>query len=780
VTSWSRRLNAAERRPGLSAARARLDADGQTDPLTSPELDGVIDDDLAVLRALVTVAGEREGFRRRVPVTAERDGRPVELVYEVAHGEEGPTVRAVGAPVEPEGPGAGPLDVTAVLTRTLVETPDLVAVFSSVGHEAVWANDAFASVVPVRAEDKVWLVELLDEWSKGHYEVKVLPALVKYGRWRGYLTLRGVEGERRVSSVIVAHRDDRGEIDAVSLVARDTPGAPADQPADALEVDAGARFAALVENPTEIIVVCDLDGAIRYASPGAVRLLGGGELALDGSANVMDRVVGGAAPASLLALVQPDEQGVGVPVEVTLEDPEGSLRHLEVIVTDLTDNPAIRGLVLNARDVTDRVEAANALVEAAYTDALTGLPNRVRLLDRLAEQGESGSPACAVLMVDLDRFGTVNSQLGTEASDQVLAVVAERLVDAVAEPTWVARHSGDQFVVVAPGVEDPAEAIRLAGRLRAAITGTVRTDRGAADVAASVGVTLVHEVADPESVLLEAGRALTHAKETGRDRVEVYSPQLAAVTSRRQVMEAQLRHALEHDGVALHYQPIVAVGTRAMVAAEALLRVRDTDGVVLNPAELIEAAASAGLMTRLGGRVLEATAAQLASWQHVEGAPRALSINLSPRQLADPDLPARVAEALRAAGVEPEHLWLELSESILISPQPTVDAAISYLRALGVRIGLDDFGAGRSSLGYLKRFPLDFVKIDRSLVAGLGTDDQDTAIVRATIELAHNLGLQAVAVGVETEEQLAVLELHGCDCAQGFLFSPPVPPGELG
>jgi EAL domain-containing protein (putative c-di-GMP-specific phosphodiesterase class I) len=335
-------------------------------------------------------------------------------------------------------------------------------------------------------------------------------------------------------------------------------------------------------------------------------------------------------------------------------------------------------------------------------------------------------------------------------------------------------------VVVAPGVEDPAEAIRLAGRLRAAITGTVRTDRGAADVAASVGVTLVHEVADPESVLLEAGRALTHAKETGRDRVEVYSPQLAAVTSRRQVMEAQLRHALEHDGVALHYQPIVAVGTRAMVAAEALLRVRDTDGVVLNPAELIEAAASAGLMTRLGGRVLEATAAQLASWQHVEGAPRALSINLSPRQLADPDLPARVAEALRAAGVEPEHLWLELSESILISPQPTVDAAISYLRALGVRIGLDDFGAGRSSLGYLKRFPLDFVKIDRSLVAGLGTDDQDTAIVRATIELAHNLGLQAVAVGVETEEQLAVLELHGCDCAQGFLFSPPVPPGELG
>jgi EAL domain-containing protein (putative c-di-GMP-specific phosphodiesterase class I) len=255
---------------------------------------------------------------------------------------------------------------------------------------------------------------------------------------------------------------------------------------------------------------------------------------------------------------------------------------------------------------------------------------------------------------------------------------------------------------------------------------------------------------------------------------------MAQLASRRRTVEQTLRHALDHDGVRVHYQPIVELGTNQIVAAEALLRVHDEEGAVLSPAEFIEAAESSGLIARLGSQVLHSTCDQLANWAGVGGkVPTEISVNMSPRQLADPGLPTHVVAALSAAGVAPEKLWLEITESILIGAQSTIDAGISYLRALGVKIGLDDFGAGQSSLGYLKRFPLDFVKIDRTLISGLGVNEHDTAIVRATIELAHNLGLIVVAVGVETDEQLEYLQLLGCDRAQGYYFSPPVPADEF-
>jgi EAL domain-containing protein (putative c-di-GMP-specific phosphodiesterase class I) len=217
-----------------------------------------------------------------------------------------------------------------------------------------------------------------------------------------------------------------------------------------------------------------------------------------------------------------------------------------------------------------------------------------------------------------------------------------------------------------------------------------------------------------------------------------------------------------------------------VVAAEALLRV-EANGKLLSPAAFIEAAESAGLIARLSSQVLEITCQQLAKWMASGPGTGAgeIFVNISPRQLADPDLPTRVVAALESAGVPPAQLWLEITESMLIGAQDTIDDTIGYLRSLGVRIGLDDFGAGQSSLGYLKRFPLDFVKIDRSLIAGLGLHDHDAAIVRATIELAHNLGLLVIAVGVETDVQLEYLQLLGCDRAQGYRFAPALPASDL-
>jgi diguanylate cyclase (GGDEF)-like protein/PAS domain S-box-containing protein len=671
--------------------------------------------------------------------------------------------------------------VRGILTNTLVETSDMVAIFASVGREALWANDAFVTLVPIRESDKIWLVELLDEWSRGHFEVKVLPALVKFGRWRGRLTFVSDEGPLPVSAIMVAHRDTSGDIVHVSLVARDLSEL---RLADERVAASETRFAALVEHATDLIAVLDPDGVIRYLSPAVSRTLGHAEGQLDGT-NLLTVIHPDDVPSDLLALAQADEQGIGSAVVLRVRTSEGSWRHLEVVVTDLTDNPAINGLVLNARDVTDRVVAARQLAIRAYTDALTELPNRVRLYDRLTAMLDpaSASPATAVAMVcNLDRFRALNERVGADGGDAVLREVAVRLRTAVGESVTLARLGGDTFAAVVPGPTDLTAALRLADRLRSAVARSFAVNGQSVDLAVSIGVAEAGPSEDPDVVIGRAERAMAQAKKRGGDRAELFDGAMAEADTRRQTIDEQLRRALEGDGLRVHYQPIVDVELGAVQAAEALLRVHDDEGVVLSPAEFVEAAESSGLISQLGVQVLQTTCEQLAVWSTRPGAglPTEVSVNVSPRQLADPELPAQVQQVLTATGIEPSRLSLEITESILIGAEPTVDAGISYLRSLGVRIGLDDFGTGYSSLGYLKRFPLDFVKIDRSLVGGLGLNEQDTAIVRATVELAHNLGLVVTAVGVENEEQLDALGILGCDRAQGYLFGPPVPSELLG
>lgn len=751
---------------------------------------GVVEEDQTALMAMANIARDRPGFHKTLEVRAHVEDEFMELVFEILYDPDGPIVRlsddvvptAVRAPA-PAAPAPAPVDeddggvdVVSVLTDTLVDTPDLVAIFASVGHEAIWANDAFVTVIPIRESDKIWLVELLDEWSKGHYEVKVLPALVKYGRWRGRLTLiNGDEEPMPVSAVIVAHRDRQGEIEAVSLVARDMSeirGIEAD-----LLVE--SPFAALVEHASDLIAVLTPEGVIEYASPATARLLDRADGALVG-ARFLELLHPDDRPDDLTGLVRPDDQGVGAVVELRIRAADGSWRHLEVVASDLTENPAIGGIVLNARDVTERVVAVAELANKALRDALTDLPGRLKLIDHLdATLAHEAPGSVVVLLVDLDRVRNVNELLGREAGDELLRISAARLVDSLGDDVFVARLGGDEFVAVLTAAT-PAVALQTANQLRGALAEPMDLAGGAFDITATVGVAVSAPNVEGEDLLRNAERAVAHAKESGRDRIEVYNEELADVATRRRTTEQTLRHALDNHGVRVHFQPIYDLETDGVVAAEALLRVHDEEGALLSPAEFIEAAESTGLIARLGAQVLVMTCEQLATWEAAGGGmPGEISVNISPRQLADPSLPTHVVEALNAAGIPPEHLWLEITESILIGAQPTIDASIQYLRALGVKIGLDDFGAGASSLGYLKRFPLDFVKIDRTLVGGVGIDEQDTAIVRATVELAHNLGLTVVAVGVENDEQLEYLRLLGCDRAQGYLFAPPLPAAEL-
>jgi diguanylate cyclase (GGDEF)-like protein/PAS domain S-box-containing protein len=814
MTSWNRRLSAAAARPGIGEART-----SRTEVLADAVAVGVIEEDLSALMAMANVARDRPGFRSTLDVRARHGDDSVPVEFEILYDPSGPLVRPTSeyravlagaasgdsppAPPEPAAPTAPaaptqPTDATApppadadadtddedadesadvveILTSTLVETPDLVAIFASVGHEALWANDAFVTVIPIRESDKIWFVELLDEWSKGHYEVKVLPALVKYGRWRGRLTLiAGEDVSMHVSAVVVAHRDRRGEIEAISLVARDMSEI---RGLDGGELVSGSRFAALVENAADVIAVLSPAGIVEYASPAATRTLSPDSGVLEG-ADLLALIHPDDRPSSLLSLARPDEQGIGAPVELRVAAADGGWRHLEVVVTDLSDNPAIGGIVLNARDVTERVAAVSALAAKAHTDLLTGLPGRVKLLDRVAAAiRNSRSQLVLVLLIDVDRVKNVNDLLGRDAGDEILRTVARRLEGVISEDMFLARLGGDEFVIVLEGVA-AADAVELADNLRSTLAEPMEVAGGAFDVTASIGIAsaVPGNDLDPESLLNNAERAMAQAKEAGGNRLELFTDQMAQVVSRRRTVEQTLRHALDHDGVRVHYQPIVDIETEGVVAAEALLRVHNEDGALLSPAEFIEAAESTGLIARLGSQVLLSTCEQLAAWSlNGAGSPAEISVNISPRQLADPNLAQHVVRALESAGVAPEHLWLEITESILIGAQPTIDASISYLRALGVRIGLDDFGAGQSSLGYLKRFPLDFVKIDRSLIAGLGVNEHDTAIVRATVELAHNLGLIVVAVGVETDVQLEYLQHLGCDRAQGYHFAPALP-----
>jgi len=674
------------------------------------------------------------------------------------------------APVDLAAQGLSGEQVRSILTDTMVVTPDMVAVFASIGRDLLWANEAFVTLVPQDQVDDIWLVKLLDEWSSGHFQVKVLPALVKFGRWRGRLTFVTDDGPVPVSAVVVAHRDANGDIETVSVVARDLAELRIAQD-DVTATE--ARFAAMIDNAADLIAVVDADGAIGYISPAACRILGQSADQLNG-ASLMSLLHPDDRPNDVLRLVRPGEDGMNAPVELRLRSHDGSWRYLEVIATDLRENPTVGGVVLNASDVTERVETALALANRAFTDTLTGLPNRARLLDRLGWALQDPLQAPVLLIVaDVDHFKPFNAVAGPGAGDVVLKVVAERLKSVVGDNATLARLGGDEFAIVVTEVADVSTTAEFADRIRNSVRAPIEVAGQAVALTMSVGMALGGANLGPENMVQSAENAMAQAKRDGGNRVEVFDQGMAEATVRRDIVKRQLDHALDHTGLSVRYQPIVDIASMKVVGGEALLRVEGDSRHLLSPAEFIDAAESSGLISRLGLQVLQISVDQLANWARLadNGLVHGLSVNVSPRQLGDPEFSDQVQRVLEHAGVSPGLVCFELSENMLIGPHPSLDGVVSDLQALGIRIGIDDFGNGQSSFGYLKRFPLDFVKIDRSLVAGIDSHAADTAIIRATIELAHNLGLVVAAVGVETASQLNALAAMGCDRAQGYYFA---------
>jgi len=430
-------------------------------------------------------------------------------------------------------------------------------------------------------------------------------------------------------------------------------------------------------------------------------------------------------------------------------------------------------------DITDRKRAEQELRYLANYDTLTGLPNRTLLGERLAHaviRARRTAHKVAVLFLDLDRFKHVNDSMGHATGDRVLKAVGERLRANVRDTATVARLGGDEFTVVLEDVQHIEDAQQVASELLEVFTQPLALDGGQhVVISPSIGISLYPDHAQvPTDLLKFADTAMYQAKEEGRNVFRVYTPAMDAVARQRAGMVSALRMALERNELHLVYQPMLALSEGRIAGVEALLRWRSAEFGDVQPTEFIPLAEEAGLIERIGEFVLFRACAQLRDWQERGLRGITMSVNLSALQLLREELTQRLCEILAELDLDPTHLELELTESVLMAHPERAIHTLDRLHALGVSIAIDDFGTGYSSLSYLKRLPIDTLKIDRSFVGDITTDPDDEAITKTIITMAHSLGLDVVAEGVETLEQLEYLHEQGCDAIQGHWLSPPL------
>ncbi|MBN8443780.1 MAG: EAL domain-containing protein [Dechloromonas sp.] len=429
-------------------------------------------------------------------------------------------------------------------------------------------------------------------------------------------------------------------------------------------------------------------------------------------------------------------------------------------------------------DISEVKENQQRIRDLAYYDPLTGLPNRRLLDDRLQVELAHASRhqrKVAVIFVDLDRFKRINDSLGHEVGDQLLVEVASRLRHCLRDDDTVARMGGDEFVVVMSDLDGPDGALHAASRMTAALRSPITVDGRELVVTCSIGISLYPDDGKDSSTLIKnADVAMYRAKAEGRNAFQLYQPAMNARSLEHLALEAALHHALPAGELFLHYQPVISVDDRRIVAAEALLRWRHPNLGVVSPADFIPIAEETGLIVPIGEWVLRTACTQHRIWRESGRVPIRMMVNISARQFRDEGFVDMVRCVLHETAMAPHLLTLELTESILMDDTQQAISLLEELRMLGLRVALDDFGTGYSSLGYLKRFPIDELKIDRLFVRDIDRNPRDAALAAAIISIGHSLGLRVVGEGVETASQFDMLTTHGCDLVQGYHFSLPV------
>jgi diguanylate cyclase (GGDEF)-like protein len=553
-----------------------------------------------------------------------------------------------------------------------------------------------------------------------------------------------------------------------------------------------------VENMRDGAATVSSNGLVLYANRRLAELLACSRESIVGSPLARFLAAGGVDEIGdqhgLGAAVELDlltAGGIAVPVMVGISSLQVDGDQLTCLTfTDLSahhaqDREIARLSQAQAERMAELQAAQAALTREATHDALTGLPNRGLLVDRIDQalsHAKRSGRCTAVLFVDLDGFKQVNDTSGHAAGDTVLRRVADTLVSALRPMDTVARIGGDEFVVLAPDVDSHLHAVDLSARLIAEMCRRPDPAEGADHVGVSIGIAVaVGGAATAESLLNEADTAMYHAKSRGGGRAELFDAALGREVLRRATARQMLQSALDDHRIVVYYQPVIDLPTGVVVGFEALARIAARDGAVLPPAAFIPAAEQTGLVVALGAQVLELACHEACYWQPVEraGIRLTVAVNLSSRQFGPGDLTKLVRTQLDHSGLDPGCLHLELTETAIMGLHPDVLQQLGEIRALGVQIGLDDFGTGYASLTHLRRLPLTFVKIDQTFVQGLGTNEEDERIVAAVVDLAANLGLRSIAEGIETNAQLDRLRELGCDQAQGYLFAQPVPPNRV-
>ncbi len=557
-------------------------------------------------------------------------------------------------------------------------------------------------------------------------------------------------------------------------------------------------FQLISENAADMIALVDSEGRRLYNSPAYEKVLGYSAEDLKTTSS-FEQIHPDDRPRVVQAAEKARRSGQGERVEYRIRHKDGSWRTLESTASAIRN---ARGktdkLVIVNRDITERKRAEELLAHNAFHDGLTSLPNRALFIDRLQHaltlSKRHANYKFAVLLIDIDEFKIVNDSLGHSAGDELLIQIGQRLKDSVrrvdtvsrprisSAPNWpnrdddtLARLGGDEFTILLDDIRDPIEAVRVAERVQAELAAPFAINQQEIVISASIGIassTSPHTQA--EDLLRDADIAMYRAKRSGKARCEVSDPAMHANALKRLKLETDLRKALDLGEFRVFYQPIVSLQTGKITGFEALTRWQRPEGIV-PPAEFIAVAEEIGLIIPMNRQLRLEACQRLQAWQAEFPAnpPLTMSVNITPREFAQPDLASEIGTALKHIGFDPACLQLEIIETIAMGDAEKSGLVLAQLKALGVRLSIDDFGTGYSSLSRLRRIPVDTLKIDRAFIMHMDTDPESHEIVRTIIMLAHNLRLKVVAEGTETEEHIRLLKQLNCEMAQGYSYSRP-------
>jgi len=551
-------------------------------------------------------------------------------------------------------------------------------------------------------------------------------------------------------------------------------------------------FQVVTENAADMIALVDMKGRRLYNSPAYKRVLGYSPAELSETSS-FEQIHPDDRMRVLEAAREARESGVGKRLEYRIKHKDGSWRVLESLASTIRNaSGEVAKLVIVNRDITERKRAEQQLEYNLFHDLLTGLPNRRMFLDRLqgafARVRREAGRSYALLLVNIDHFKVFNETMGTRAGDHILTEIARRLSaelrqddaashSSVVNDALLFRLGGDEFTILLEAVGDPSDAMRIARRMQAAVAAPFSIESRELRASASIGIALSTAAHNrPEDVLKDADVALRRAKALGGSRCEVFDEAMHTRAVGRLRLESDLRAALAERQFRIHYQPVLELKTRRILSFEALLRWEHPTQGLISPYRFIEAAEDTGILASIGHWLIVQACRQLREWEVADrsGSPMNVMVNVSARQFADARLANDIQDALQQTGIDPSRLQLEMTEQIASSDPKLTITVLSHLKHMGIGTVLDDFGTGSTSLVGLTQFPVDALKIDRSLIREMQADRSAADIVELVLTLAHKMNLKVIAEGIETARQLERLIELGCEYGQGYFFSQPM------